>query len=263
MKVFVIMPFGKGVDEIYTLGIQPAVNKYEKLKLIRGDEILTPGAIPAQIIQAIRDSLFVIAEISMENDNVFYELGYAHALNKKAILISNRERYLPFDVRVNRTIIYNKQEEDYLKKLSNDISKYIGEIYNQSDVLKIYNLEMGQELKGHMHTIHGHLFDLKPYHHLWFFIRREDLETWWPQDNGEVRVRTDGSWRAQLFLGVDDRVEDMDCFYDVKFGFIDTLDNRELTEFCINCLAKKFFPGRRLLPESFEELIDLKVKRIS
>ena len=41
------------------------------------------------------------------NANVFYELGYAHALGKQTILLAERGRELPFDVSGYRCIFYD------------------------------------------------------------------------------------------------------------------------------------------------------------
>ena len=67
-------------------------------------------------------SRLIIAEISQSNPNVFYEVGYAHALNKPTILIAEKTTKLPFDVSPFRTLFYEntiagKQKiEDGLKK---------------------------------------------------------------------------------------------------------------------------------------------------
>jgi hypothetical protein len=49
----------------------------------------------------------VIAEITPPNPNVFYELGYAHALDKPTILLAERSSKLPFDVSGYRCIMYD------------------------------------------------------------------------------------------------------------------------------------------------------------
>jgi nucleoside 2-deoxyribosyltransferase len=64
----------------------------------------------------------VIADITPINQNVFYELGYSHALNKPTILLAERGKQLPFDVSGYRVLIYDntiagkKQLEDGLTK---------------------------------------------------------------------------------------------------------------------------------------------------
>jgi hypothetical protein len=57
---------------------------------------------------ALNACRFVIAEISGGNDNVFYELGIAHTLNKPAILITRttQPEEVPFDIRHLRYIQY-------------------------------------------------------------------------------------------------------------------------------------------------------------
>ena len=61
------------------------------------------------IQRQIEDSEAVVAEISTQNPNVFYELGYAHALRKPAILLVRGEevKTMPFDVRSYRAIVYD------------------------------------------------------------------------------------------------------------------------------------------------------------
>ncbi len=41
------------------------------------------------------------------NANVFYELGYAHALGKPTILLAQRDSKLPFDIQSFRVVFYN------------------------------------------------------------------------------------------------------------------------------------------------------------
>jgi nucleoside 2-deoxyribosyltransferase len=75
------------------------------------------------IAQGIVDAQIVIAEITPANQNVFYELGYAHALAKPTILLAERGKQpLPFDISGYRVLFYDntiagkKQVEDGLKK---------------------------------------------------------------------------------------------------------------------------------------------------
>jgi len=49
-------------------------------------------------VRSIQESSFLIADITPDNPNVFYEVGYAHGLKKPTILLSDRRRdNLPFD----------------------------------------------------------------------------------------------------------------------------------------------------------------------
>ena len=77
------------------------------LDVVRVDELARPGIIFEDIKREISDSRVVIAEITAPNQNVFYELGYAHALNKPTILLARRGCVLPFDIHSDRVIFYD------------------------------------------------------------------------------------------------------------------------------------------------------------
>jgi hypothetical protein len=73
----------------------------------RADSTYMPGLVIEDIKRQIAECRVVIAEIAPGNPNVYYEFGYADALNKPLILIADRKEGLkPFDVRAYRTIFY-------------------------------------------------------------------------------------------------------------------------------------------------------------
>ena len=65
---------------------------------------------------------FIIADLSNRNSNVFYELGYAHAIGKLCILITQYAENIPFDLKHRRHIVYGSKLT-YLQEQS-------GQIYN-------------------------------------------------------------------------------------------------------------------------------------
>src|ERR1700694_2903882 len=67
-----------------------------------------PKSAKVKIRRGIVDSDVIVAEITPVNANVFYELGYAHALEKPTILLANRNtEKLPFDISGYRVIFYD------------------------------------------------------------------------------------------------------------------------------------------------------------
>jgi hypothetical protein len=102
---FVIMQFTEPYDELYRDVIAPVCLEHGILA-VRADETYGPGLILADVVGRIVDSTLIIAEITPVNQNVFYELGYAHALQKPTILIASRAKDLPFDVSGFRTLFY-------------------------------------------------------------------------------------------------------------------------------------------------------------
>jgi hypothetical protein len=58
-----------------------------------------PGNIMNQVWQDIRRSDVIVADLTGENPNVFYEMGLAHALGKAIIMIKQKDTHrVPFDV---------------------------------------------------------------------------------------------------------------------------------------------------------------------
>lgn len=105
-RAFVVMQFAEPYDTFYREVIQ---NQAEAagFDVFRIDEKAGPGVIFQDIQREIEQAEIVIAEITPANPNVFYELGYAHALGKPTILLAQREAELPFDIRSFRVVFYN------------------------------------------------------------------------------------------------------------------------------------------------------------
>ena len=107
-KAFVVMKFGEPFDTFYKAVIEPICRDEMGIEPIRIDKKPGPGQIIADIMQEIAESSVVIAEITAtDNPNVFFEVGYAHALRKPTILIARSDTALPFDVSSFRVIFYD------------------------------------------------------------------------------------------------------------------------------------------------------------
>jgi len=106
--IFMIMPFRDEYNSIYKNVIVPSVNSLN-LTIKRGDEFSSVnGQIMSEVWAAINACRLVIVETSVENANVYYELGIAHTLGKPAILITQGKEIedFPFDIRHLRFIVY-------------------------------------------------------------------------------------------------------------------------------------------------------------
>jgi tetratricopeptide (TPR) repeat protein len=117
---FVIMPFGKkkGADgslydfnAIYSLLIKPALEA-AGFEAFRADEETTSGDILTDMFQELLLADLCIADMSIDNANVFYELGIRHAFRKRGVVhIQAGRAYMPFDVFNVRTIPYHITNE--------------------------------------------------------------------------------------------------------------------------------------------------------
>ncbi len=113
---FVDMPFGKkpdltsGVtvdfDQIYETGIKPAIVD-AGLEPVRGDQERTGGIIHVPMFGRLLLSDFVIADLTLSNPNVFYELGIRHTARPfTTVPIFAAIHPIPFDVALVRAIPY-------------------------------------------------------------------------------------------------------------------------------------------------------------
>ena len=106
-QAFVVMQFSDAFNALYTDVIKPTCEKFG-LTAIRADDIYKSGLIINDIARSIEEASVIIADVTIDNPNVFYEVGYAHGIKKPTILLSDRTREtLPFDVSGFRTLFYD------------------------------------------------------------------------------------------------------------------------------------------------------------
>ena len=105
-RAFVAMPFSEPFNTLYDHVIRP-VSIDGGFDPVRIDDISRPGIIFEDIQREIAIATVVVAEITAANQNVFYELGYAHGFHKPTILLAQRNSELPFDIRSYRVIFYD------------------------------------------------------------------------------------------------------------------------------------------------------------
>ena len=82
---------------------------------IAANDIQHEEAITERILSEIRTREFLIADLTEERPNVYYEIGYAHALDKRVILVRKKGTKLHFDVAHRNCPDY--QNTTALKKL--------------------------------------------------------------------------------------------------------------------------------------------------
>ncbi len=104
-QVFVLMPFAKGFEQIYE--VIKEVGADAGLQILRVDEMISPGSIMDQIYESIASSGMIVADLSGRNQNVMYELGVANTMGKKTLLLAQDLDDVPFDVRMQRVLVYD------------------------------------------------------------------------------------------------------------------------------------------------------------
>lgn len=117
-KCFVVMPFGVkpfrdgsnktyDFDKVYRVIMRRAI-KEAGMEPARADEGIGSGIIHTDMFKDLRDQPVVLADLSLDNPNVFYELGIRHVMSGKGtVLMCQKGTVLPFDVNLSRVIFYD------------------------------------------------------------------------------------------------------------------------------------------------------------
>lgn len=113
MDLFMVMPFEEPYNSIYENIIVPTAHDLN-LTIKRGDEFASQrGSIMSEVWAALNGCRLVLAETTLVNPNVYYELGIAHTLGKPTILLTQQPDFeaVPFDIRHLRFIAYENSIE--------------------------------------------------------------------------------------------------------------------------------------------------------
>ena len=113
MRAFIIRPFGtKGgidFDRVETLLIGPALDRVGATGRTTQD-VIEAGNIREDMFQLLLVADLVIADISIDNPNAYYELGIRHALREKRTFLiraKGMQNDVPFDLRTDRYLAYD------------------------------------------------------------------------------------------------------------------------------------------------------------
>lgn len=118
---FVLMPFHSSFDDIYRLGIKETARNLGVLAE-RVDEQIFREGILERIYRQIEAADIILADMSGQNPNVFYEVGYAHAKGKLCILMTKDATDIPFDLKHHRHIVYGSSIENLRKSLATELT---------------------------------------------------------------------------------------------------------------------------------------------
>ena len=112
MRCFVIMPFDSSFVDVYTT-IKHAVTSVPhepSIECIRLDDTRPAGRITDRLLTALRDSSFCVADLTGCKPNVMWETGYAMALGKPLIVVTQDVSTLPFDIRDMQSLPYDRTQ---------------------------------------------------------------------------------------------------------------------------------------------------------
>jgi nucleoside 2-deoxyribosyltransferase len=129
-RCFVMQPFdGDTFDKRYEDVFKPAIID-AGIDCYRVDQDPSVSIPIDDIESGIRNSEICFAELTTDNPNVWFELGFAIAVQKEVVLVcsEDRESKFPFDVQHRNIIQYKTDAPQDFEELRGKITKRILEL---------------------------------------------------------------------------------------------------------------------------------------
>lgn len=139
MLCFVIQPFDSGkfdkrFDDVYKPAIEAA--GLEAYRVDRDPRVEVPIE---SIEEGIRTAAICLADITTDNPNVWYELGFAFAAGRPVIMVCSNERTstkYPFDIQHRTVINYKTESGSDFSSLQNNVTERIKALLNKTEALR-------------------------------------------------------------------------------------------------------------------------------
>ena len=116
-----------------------------------------------RIEEGIREATICLADITTDNPNVWYELGYAFAVDRSVIMVCGEERSgrLPFDIQHRTVIKYTSESKGDFDSLGQKISERASKLLEKNEVRQIQAVtelaERGSDERKLLESIQTHV----------------------------------------------------------------------------------------------------------
>ena len=152
-KCFVVSTIGddgrkkkKNADQLFNHIIKPVCEQCG-FCAIRIDHKNTPDSITQDILDSLDRYELVIADLTGQNPNVFFEIGYRASTGKPVIHLKRRGEKIPFDVSSIRTFDYDLTDLDVVAETRERLEKAILSFAYEDDSDEIEEMEGGEGSK--------------------------------------------------------------------------------------------------------------------
>lgn len=134
---FVIQPFDRGrFDKRYQDCFRPAIEQ-AGLEPYRVDGDPSAEVLISSIESGIKNASICLADITLDNANVWYELGFALALGRPVVMVcaDDREKF-PFDIQHRHVIVYKTESTSDFNELGLQITATLKARLSKAEMLK-------------------------------------------------------------------------------------------------------------------------------
>lgn len=163
------MPFDEAFTDVYTHLIKGPLESVG-FRVMRADSLFKQQQILKDVVKGIADATLIIADVTDLNENVLYELGLAHALGKRVVMITQKLDQLPFDLRPYRANEYSTQ-------------------FNRANDLKVLLTEVGKAVLSGEAEFSNPVQDFAPY-----ALKSSAQVAAVPQSGGAITPSSDVAW---------------------------------------------------------------------
>lgn len=128
---FIVSPIGeeesevrKRADQLFKYILSPVCDECE-FEIIRVDKLNQADTITQTILDNLRNSELVIADITGHNPNVFFEIGFRASTGRPIIHLKKKGEKIPFDISGIRTFEYDLRDLDAVASIKERLKQTI------------------------------------------------------------------------------------------------------------------------------------------
>lgn len=136
---FVIQPFDGGRFDKMFDGVHVPAIESAGLEAYRVDRDPSADVLIGAIEEGIQSATLCLAEITTDNPNVWYELGYAFASNRQVVMVCGADRAgrkFPFDIQHRAILIYTSEAPQDFDKLRTDLTARLQAAAQRADTVQ-------------------------------------------------------------------------------------------------------------------------------
>lgn len=146
-KCFIVSPISgentdvrRRADSLIKNIIAPVLDA-RGMDYVRIDLVNETGKISDKIMKYLKESCLVISDVTGNNPNVFFEVGYRYGIDKPQILLAETYDDIPFDIKDENIIKYDFHVDKIQKvkeKLAKTIENTLREYSKKKEEVEVY-----------------------------------------------------------------------------------------------------------------------------